>query len=229
MAELERRWALLAASAMVGAAVLAAVGQPKRVDVTGRLSVPLEQIFPAEVGEWRIDPSAVGLPVSARELGQRFQMYSQVLERTYINPQGERVMLSVAYGGDQSGSVQMHRPEVCYQASGFKVSAQRADTLPLGRSVLPVTRLFAQGDGRPERITYWTLLGDEVISDKRSFQFAQLTAGLQGRIADGMLVRVSTIDADTAHAYATHTRFIQALYAAVSAQHASRVFGVPRP
>lgn len=221
----ERRQVLLATVAMTAAALLAAAGQPKRVDITGRLAVPLERIFPAQVGEWQIDPSAVGLPISARELGQRFQMYSQVLERTYINPQGERVMLSVAYGGDQSGSVQMHRPEVCYQASGFQVSHQHAVTLPLGARQLPAMRLLAQGDERPEPITYWTLLGDEVISNKRRFQFAQLIAGLKGRVSDGMLVRISTIDANSARAYAVQTRFAQALYRAVPAQYTNRVFG----
>jgi EpsI family protein len=224
----ERRWALLAATAMLGAAGLAAMGQPKQVDLTGRLAVPLESIFPAQVGDWKIDPTAVGLPISARELGQRFQMYSQVLERTYVNAQGERVMLSVAYGGDQSGSVQMHRPEVCYQSAGFKVSGQQAYELPLGMQTLPATRLLAQGDSRPEPITYWTLLGDEVIRDKHSFQFAQLTAGLRGRMADGTLVRISTIDADLPRAYAVQTRFVQALYQAVPPQYLARVFGTTR-
>lgn len=228
MSRPERRWALIAAAAMAGAAALAAVGQPKRVDVTGRLAVPLEQIFPAQVGDWQVDASAVGLPISARELGQRFQMYSQVLERTYVNAQGERVMLSVAYGGDQSGSVQMHRPEVCYQASGFKVSEQHAVTLVLGTRQLPAMRLLAQGDARPEPITYWTLLGDEVISDKRSFQLAQFTAGLRGQVADGMLVRISTIDADSTRAYAVQTRFAESLYRAVPTQYAARVFGESR-
>ncbi len=228
MMSAERRWALFAAVVMAGAAAMAAIGQPKRVDVTGRLAVPLEQIFPARVGDWQVDASAVGLPISARELGQRFQMYSQVLERTYVNPQGERVMLSVAYGGDQSGSVQMHRPEVCYQASGFKVSSQHAVTLALGTRQLPVMRLLAQGDARPEPITYWTLLGDEVVGDKRSFQLAQFAAGLRGQVADGMLVRISTIDADPARAYAVQTRFAETLYRAVPAQYTARVFGSMR-
>lgn len=223
----ERRWALMAAAAMVGAAGLAAVGQPKQVDLTGRLAIPLEQIFPSQVGNWTIDQSAAGLTISARELGQRFQMYSQVLERTYINPQGERVMLSVAYGGDQSGSVQMHRPEVCYQSAGFRVSGQHDYKLPLGAFGLAATRLLAQTDTRPEPITYWTVLGDEVIRDKHSFQFAQITAGLRGQVADGMLVRISTIDADSTRAYAVQTRFAQSLYQAVPTQYAARVFGAP--
>lgn len=224
----ERRRALLAAAVMACAAFLAALGQPRRVDVTGRLAVPLEQIFPAQVGTWRVDPAAAGLPISARELGRRFQMYSQVLERTYVNPQGERVMLSVAYGGDQSGSVQMHRPEVCYQASGFKVSRQQAFTLPLGARRLPAMHLFAQGDERPEPITYWTVLGDEVIGGQRHFQLAQLTAGLRGQTADGMLVRISTIDHDIGHAYSVQTSFAQALYAAVPPRFTNRVFGALR-
>lgn len=224
----DRRRALFAAAAMAAAAGLAALGRPRRVDVTGRLAVPLEQIFPAQIGAWRIDPAAAGLPVSARELGRRFQMYSQVLERTYVDPQGKRVMLSVAYGGDQSGSVQMHRPEVCYQASGFKVSGRQAVTLALGPRRLPATRLFARGDERPEPITYWTVLGDEVIGDPRRFQFAQLIAGLRGQTADGMLVRISSIDADTRRAYDVQARFAQALYAAVPPRFTDRVFGARR-
>lgn len=49
------------------------------------------------------------------------KLYSQTLTRTYINNDGYRIMLSVAYGENQLSSdvTQVHRPEFCYVAQGF--------------------------------------------------------------------------------------------------------------
>ena len=103
-------------------------------EAEARARVPLESLFPAEVptelrtaagvqrGVWRLDPVSSGMVRPAFEAARQFQMYDQVLERTYVHPSGLRMMLSVAYGRQQSVGLQMHRPEVCYRAGGFRVS-----------------------------------------------------------------------------------------------------------
>ena len=50
------------------------------------------------------------------------KVYSQLLTRTYANQAGDEIMLLIAYNGAQDGVVQIHRPEVCYPASGFRLS-----------------------------------------------------------------------------------------------------------
>lgn len=221
---IDRRRAAVVVLALLLAAALSFVWRPQRTYSQARAAVPLEQIFLAQFGEWSPDLAGSGLTISAREGGKRYEMYSQVLERAYINRQGQRIMLSVAYG-EQSGSVQMHRPEVCYRASGFKVNHTEPMRLDIGPLTLSVTRVLAQTDRRIEPITYWTVLGDHVYADGRSQQWAQLSAGLRGQILDGMLVRISSIDQDTARAYALQEGFARALFNAVPAAYRQRVFG----
>lgn len=134
-------------------------------------------------------------------------------------------MLCVAYGSDQSPALQVHRPEVCYAASGFDVNGVRQDAFGLGVGTLPVTRLHATMLGRSEPITYWTVLDNEVIGGRSAFRWHQLKRGLRRQTVDGMLVRISSIERDPRAAYRNHDRFAADLHAAISEKHRSRVFG----
>ena len=189
-----------------------------------RANVPLEQLFPSKVGVWQADVTAAAPVRPAFERARQFQMYDQVLERTYVNPQGYRIMLSVAYGRQQSVGLQMHRPEVCYKAGGFKVEAVQAGVLEILGKDMTVARLFASMDGRPEPITYWRLLGDEVVSDETQFKLRQLKFGKRS-VPDGMLVRVSSIDPDQQEAFRQHAMFAQALGSSLSPFQRLRVLG----
>jgi len=213
-------------------------------EAEARAQVPLESLFPKEISVqpdgaahaqgsvWRLDPVASGMVRPAFEAARRFQMYDQVLERTYVHPSGQRVMLSVAYGRQQSVGLQMHRPEVCYRAGGFRVSDVTPGTLTLSdlpeALTLPVVRLIAALPERPEPITYWRLLGDEPVSDERTLKAKQLIAGLAHRgLADGLLVRLSTIDADANTGWHWQEVFARDLAAALSPQQRLRVLGTP--
>jgi len=213
-------------------------------EAEARAQVPLESLFPKEISVqpdgaahaqgsvWRLDAVASGMVRPAFEAARRFQMYDQVLERTYVHPSGQRVMLSVAYGRQQSVGLQMHRPEVCYRAGGFRVSDVTPGTLTLSdlpeALTLPVVRLIAALPERPEPITYWRLLGDEPVSDERTLKAKQLIAGLAHRgLADGLLVRLSTIDADANTGWHWQEVFARDLAAALSPQQRLRVLGTP--
>ncbi len=213
-------------------------------EAEARAQVPLESLFPKEIptqvdgstglqrSAWRLDPVASGMVRPAFEAARRFQMYDQVLERTYVHPNGQRVMLSVAYGRQQSVGLQMHRPEVCYRAGGFRVSDVTPGTLVLpGAAVplsLPVVRLVAALPERPEPVTYWRLLGDEPVRDERTLKAKQLVAGLARHgLADGLLVRLSTIDADADAGWHWQEVFARDLAGALSPQQRLRVLGTP--
>lgn len=207
-------------------------------EAEARARVPLESLFPAEVptelrsaagvqrGVWRLDPVSSGMVRPAFEAARQFQMYDQVLERTYVHPSGLRMMLSVAYGRQQSVGLQMHRPEVCYRAGGFRVSDVTPGMLALPGHRLPVVRLMASLPERPEPVTYWRLLGDDVVRDEASFRAGQLRAGLSRHgLADGLLVRLSTIDAKPAEGWRWQEAFARDLAAALSPQQRQRVLG----
>jgi EpsI family protein len=207
-------------------AVLSVVFKPQVMpEAHARASTPLEQLFPQRFGAWQLDPVTAPLIRPAFEQGRNLQIYDQVLERTYIDDAGHRIMLSVAYGRQQSVGLQMHRPEVCYKAGGFAISDLNKGRLEVPGLSLPVTRLLARMEGRIEPITYWRLLGDEVVADEQSFKLRQLQLGAKSQIADGMLVRVSSISEDLTGAHELHDGFIRELLHAMTPAQRQRVLG----
>ena len=50
-------------------------------------------------------------------------------------------MLSMAYGDDQRGGLQAHRPEVCYPAQGFKLGKVEDGSLSTSFGNIEVRRL----------------------------------------------------------------------------------------
>jgi EpsI family protein len=157
--------------------------------------------------------------------GRRYQIYDQVLERSFISDTGHAVMLSVAYGREQSAGLQLHRPEICYEGGGFTVSGTHAAVLTLADRAVAVTRLHAELPGRPEPITYWTLLGGQVVADATGFRLRRLSFAARREVADGMLVRLSSIDPDTPRAFALHQAFAQEMLSAMAPADRARLIG----
>ena len=58
------------------------------------------------------------------------RLYEQQLSRTYENAQGYRIMLSIAYGGNQRDELELHKPEVCYVAQGFVLQDKQKHPYP---------------------------------------------------------------------------------------------------
>ncbi len=224
---LARRKALVLAAAMGGAAALAVVAKPTRRLADERPPVKLESVFPARFGDWQTAPVAGALVRPADEAGRFYGIYDQVLERIYVHPSGERMMLSVAYGTEQSVGLQVHRPEVCYPGSGFVITRLQRLDLPVAGRPLPGSRLLATHSSRSEPITYWTVLGDVVENDSRAFRWRQLKFGLQGQILDGMLVRISSFDTDPERAWTRQAAFASELVSAVPEALRVRVIGKP--
>jgi EpsI family protein len=220
-----RRQVLLLAAALAATAGVAALARHGRPAAPLAARVDLARLFPESFADWQVDPASRAFVRPNEAPGKVYGLYDQVLERTFVNAQGQRIMLSVAYGGDQSTRLQLHRPEVCYRASGYEV--ENAGTVPIrlaGREV-PVTRLHANKPGRSEPITYWTTLGGEVAGSGSAFQWRRITHALQGDTLEGVLVRISSIDHEPARAYALQSRFAQALAQALPADSTQQVVG----
>ncbi|MYM65291.1 EpsI family protein [Pseudoduganella sp. FT55W] len=189
----------------------------------------LEKLVPASFADWEIDASVVPLKVDPETQRQLNRIYNQTLSRTYINKQGERVMLSVAYGGDQSNTMAVHRPEVCYVAQGFNMNYNRLDQLSTAYGSLPVRRLVATQGNRIEPITYWITVGEHTIDPGMSQKWQQLRYSLAGQVPDGMLVRVSSIETDRERAYVLQQRFVNDMLASVSESGRQRLIGNGAP
>jgi len=225
---LVQRRAFIVALSMGGAAALAHVGVPTK-KIADQWHTDLTQMFPAEFGAWKIDQS-IPLILPAPDVQAKLDaIYNQVLARTYVNTRtGERVMLSVAYGGDQSDGMSVHLPEVCYPAQGFALEDKRGAELELDGRHIPAQRLLTHQGSRYEPVTYWLTLGETVAATRTQRKLAQMRYGLIGEIPDGMLIRVSTIDRDPKHAFAVQDDFLNAMAAAIPAPYRNRILGRPQ-
>jgi EpsI family protein len=211
---------------MLGAAGLAPAMKPtqKYSDLVG--VVNLEAMIPKQFGDWTVDSSLVPLQVSPDVQAMLDKIYAQLVSRTYVNSAGDRVMLSIAYGTDQGGeATQVHRPEFCYTAQGFQLLKNAVDDMATRYGSLGVRRLVAVSGPRHEPITYWITIGDTAALPGLRRKLTQLRYGLTGTVPDGMLVRVSSIDRDDAHAYKVQDGFVNGLLSAMSEKDRTRLVG----
>jgi EpsI family protein len=218
------RAALVLALMVLSAAV--AHWMTPSIHMSDKLGKPnLETLFPEEFGDWRVDARAAMVLPSPQTQALLDSIYNQTLTRTYINPLGYRIMLSVAYGGDQSDATRAHLPEVCYPAQGFQITANESGQINLLNRPVAVRYLMSKYGNRHEPITYWLVVGDQVTVSRTDQKLAQFRLGLKGYIPDGMLVRVSSIDTNPAHGYQEQEAFLRDLAQAVPAAGRDRVFG----
>ncbi|MGH8707229.1 MAG: exosortase-associated protein EpsI, B-type [Burkholderiales bacterium] len=217
------RISLLVGAAMVLAAGAALALRPS--PAAEPASFDLASVVPGSFGDWRIDPLIVPIVPAPDVQANLVRLYDQIVSRTYVNAQGERVMLTVAYGGDQSDALQAHRQEVCYAAQGFEIGNVRHGHLRLREKTIPVTRLLAVRGPRSEPVTYWFTMGDRVVLGRLERLLAQLGYGLSGRIPDGMLVRVSSLSRDPDRAFGGHEKFIGALVGGMREDDLPRLLG----
>ena len=190
-----------------------------------RPKVDLETLFPKRFGDWAVDDRMPVQLVSPDTQAMLNKLYNQTLSRTYINRKGDRIMLSVAYGGDQSDATRSHRPEVCYPAQGFQIMSSGSTRLDLGSHQLPVRQLVAKLGGRIEPITYWITVGERITVTGTEQKLAQLSYSTRGIVPDGMLVRVSSIEVDSQLAYRVQQGFVAEMAKALPVAGRAQVLG----
>jgi EpsI family protein len=189
---------------------LMVAGQQNKLD--------LGAIIPLEFDGWKMDLSAASLLVSPDVKGEINKIYNQELARTYINKQGERVMLAIAYGGDQSTDLHVHRPEICYASSGFDVGKMTKTFVDTTLGKIPVMHLVAKKGIRNEPISYWIRVGDSLTRGWFEQKWAAFGYGLSGQVPDGLLFRISTISNDEQESYRIQQSFLTALLQAVRSE-----------
>lgn len=182
-----------------------AVGTPKYAD-----------IIPASFGDWQmleIPARAVVNPVQEERL---MELYTETLGRAYVHkPTGRFLMLSVAYGKDQSTDTQIHTPDACYPSQGFKVESREHHDIKIAGGMVPTVRLLTtMGAQRTEPLTYFIRVGDGLARGSKERNLARLSMAVKGYLVDGMLFRVSEVTKST-DAFDLQDRFIQDLLAHV--------------
>jgi EpsI family protein len=192
-------------------------------------SVSLEASVPKAFADWTELPEQGAQVVNPQTKELLDKLYSQLLTRTYVNKQGYRIMLSMAYGDDQRGALQAHKPEVCYPAQGFTLQSNELGQLATPFGSIEVRRLSTSLGARAEPVTYWFTVGDQVIRNKLEKRLAEIRLGLTGQIPDGLLFRVSSIDSNTQRGFAIQQQFASDLLASVPPATRKRLSGLADP
>ena len=203
---------------LVGSAALAAAGVAyARMPRNPMMMIgkdQLDRIIPLNIGDWSYE-TASGLVLPPPDQLARL-LYDQQVTRSYSAPDQLPVMLLLAYGSSQGGMLQIHRPEICYPASGFRLSETRLTTIPLGNRHEIASRSFtAVSDTRIEQVLYWTRIGDMMPTSWVGQRLAVIRSNLAGSIPDGLLVRLSTVSNSSGQAQETLKRFARAMLEAM--------------
>jgi EpsI family protein len=199
--------------AFASAAGVAAARQPnRRIDYLG--TNKLDKVLPEQIGRWKFVSSS-GLVIPPEDQLAR-ALYSQLLTRTYTDESGQPMMLLVAQSATQTGILQIHRPEICYTAGGYQLSAIEPHPVRLPWRTIPTLSLSATSDSRTEQIVYWTRIGDHLPSTWREQRLVVARDNLKRIIPDAVMVRVSTFGNDKAAALASIDAFIASLMESVS-------------
>jgi EpsI family protein len=198
--------------AFAGAAGIAAARQPSvRVDYLGKGK--LEQVMPEKIGRWGYVSSS-GLVVPPEDQLSR-ALYSQLLTRVYADEDGHAMMVLVAQSGSQTGILQIHRPEICYNAGGYALSDIEPHMVRLPGGPIPAMSMAATNGSRTEQIVYWTRVGEHMPMSWRQQRMAVAIDNLKGRIPDAVMVRVSTISNNRSAALGSIDEFIGAMLASM--------------
>lgn len=209
------RRSFIASAVMLATAGAAQVLKPQPEAGPPRFG-KLENMLPPTFGAWRVDEYSSGGVVNPSTAQMLDTLYADTLSRVYINAEGQRIMLSLAYGRHQSRDLQVHKPEVCYVAQGFQLLSSAKVSVKTGFGELPAMRIVTKLGGRNEPVTYWIRIGDKVIRGWWEQNQARVAYGLRGLVPDGLLVRVSTIDTDNERSFKLQDRFLADMVAAVS-------------
>jgi EpsI family protein len=215
---------------LAGLMALAAVGgiaaRPTAKPAGSAPRYILEDTVPQQFGDWRMVPQAGAQVVNPQTKELLDKLYSQIVTRTYVNGQGYRVMLALAYGDEQRGDLQAHKPEVCYPAQGFKLHSNDPAELATPFGGIAARRLSTSLGPRQEPVTYWFTMGDTAVKSKFEQRMVEIRLGLTGQVPDGLLFRVSSIDDSTQRAFRMQDAFVTDLLKAVPARDRTRLSGL---
>jgi EpsI family protein len=187
-----------------------------------------EQIIPPNFADWsQVSDANKTLIVDPEQQESLNDIYTQIVSRTYVQKStGRRLMLSLAYGDNQTFSKQLHRPESCYSSQGFKIQALHAEQMLANSWSIEVQRMTAQLSNRQEQVSYFIRIGDRVLSGQpTNLNLARMHMGLKGYIADGLLFRVSEISDDDNSSHQLQDQFVNDLLKTLSPGQQAMLIG----
>jgi len=175
----------------------------------------LDRLVPETIGPWTFVASS-GLVVPPEDQLEK-AVYSQLVTRIYSDGRNPPIMLLAAQSSGQTGFLQIHRPEFCYTASGYRISNTKPHPIQIGSKRISTSSMDATTGGPTEHVVYWTRIGNEMPTSWKAQKWAVAEQNLRGIIPDAILVRISMVSEDADDARATIDEFVRALIASVPA------------
>jgi len=210
---------------MIVATIAALLLRPTHKIADDDPNFDLEVAIPNRFDDWHIVKAGTQI-INPQQTAEITRIYDQTLSRTYVNSGGSLVMLSIAYGRDQSDSHRLHSPEVCYPAQGFSITKQSLNVVSTMFGKINVKRLVAQNGSRVEPLIFWTTVGSKAVITNKDSKIAKLQYNLRGEIPDGLLFRVSSIKNNTDAAFHDQEDFINKLLIAVPEEYRLKIAGL---
>lgn len=188
--------ALLTTGALAGAVRLRPPATPP---------IDPQSVLPDSVGNWRAYvPEDVVLPQEDALTGR---LYDALVIKSYANSGLPPITAVLAYGAKQDYAFQMHRPEVCYPASGFWLQLFEMRNISLAEVQIPGNIMQAKRGSRRESVLFWTRIGEAFPQSLTEQRLAVLRDAANWQATDGILMRLSLPGEDLAKNAATLERF----------------------
>lgn len=224
--QLKKHVLLSALILMLGSVALAEMVKPRKYWADAIGEPHYSTLIPQAFGEWQAIPNAGKAVVNPVQEENLMRLYSETFARSYVNTRTQRIiMLSIAYGRDQSNDTQLHTPEACYPSQGFKIENRSEHNVasPFG-AIESVQLMTTMGPRRTEPLTFFIRVGDEVARGSRDRNLARIKMAFRGYRVDGMLFRVSEVTRQGG-AFELQDQFINDLLKSLSPEARRRVIG----
>lgn len=187
-----------------------------------------KDLLPQQFGDWVNAPNASAAVVNPVQAEMIDRIYSETVARAYVNRRtGRMIMLSLAYGRDQSTDTQLHTPDMCYPSQGFRVEEFKKHALATAWGTLPTVQMRTVMGQRMEPLTYLVRTGDVVTDGSLSRNLARLGLAVRGYKMDGLLIRVSEVT-DQSDALMMQEQFLKDLFASMSESDRVKFIGRPQ-
>ncbi len=222
---ISKRNSILLMVLMIGASLLAILFHPTHRIADDGPAVNLETMIPKQFGDWQDQPQQTAQIINPQQTDLLARLYSQTISRTYVNSKGDAIMLTIAYGADQSDAKQLHYPEVCYPAQGFQVVSNKVGVLQTDFGTIKVKKLVTVLGSRTEPLTYWTTVGNQVVVGGKEAKLEQLKYGFKGQIPDGLLFRVSSITNEAENGFNLQQDFSRKLLKSMTSNNRLKIAG----
>lgn len=115
---------------------------PVEVDFSG---------IPMVIGEWKGENIPISEEVAAYYKGEA------LLERSYRNPRGEPLGLTISYSPKRrrESAVYGHSPRRCYPAGGWTITSKRVEEIKLAEGTLKINSWLVEKGIRKQVVLFW--------------------------------------------------------------------------